>query len=89
MPIFVCGHALFSLAQSHFSTSAAQQTHIGLYFALKYNFSMGSSQLKCFAMRIKYNACAIPMIAKIVHSQKLMREGTRNRNTTWGGLSYK
>ena len=40
-------------------------------------------------MRIKYNnAYAIPIIAKIVHSQKLMREGrTRSRNNTWDGLT--
>ena len=28
----------------------------------------------------------MPIIAKIIHSQKLMRKGTRNRNTTWDGL---
>ena len=40
-------------------------------------------------MSIEYNnTCAIPIIAKIVHSQKLMREGTRNRNTTWDGLLF-
>ena len=40
---------------------------------------------------IEYNnACTILVlvIAKIVHSQKLMREGTRSRNTTWDGLIY-